>query len=246
MLYGVDALTCSICQNFSHKSKYTLQNHIESKHFPNTFVYSCPKCQKNVSTREALICHKKRCSSYWCWMFLFKVKLRSPRTSMCMWRETKQLANHRAPSVKSSPITPWAMCVTILKADIFQIHSLTPVESAQQYLEPSMLLTCINEHIENMSSSLWINLSRILVFTCPILGVVQSPEDLKQYIVPGENGPSCGLCHSFSHHSRTNVLRHIESKHFPNAFLYQCSGCGASKKTKTALERHMPMCLTRM
>jgi len=77
-------------------------------------------------------------------------------------------------------------------------------------------------------------------------GVVQSPEDLKQYIVPGENGPSCGLCHSFSHHSRTNVLRHIESKHFPNAFLYQCSGCGASKKTKTALERHMPMCLTRM
>ena len=64
MLHGVDALTCSICQNFSHKSKYTLQNHIESKHFPNTFVYTCPKCQKNVSTREALICHKKRCSSY--------------------------------------------------------------------------------------------------------------------------------------------------------------------------------------
>ena len=64
ILHGVDALTCSICQNFSHKSKYTLQNHIESKHFPNTFVYTCPKCQKNVSTREALICHKKRCSSY--------------------------------------------------------------------------------------------------------------------------------------------------------------------------------------
>ena len=64
MQYGVDALICSICQNFSHKSKYTLQNHIESKHFPNTFVYSCPKCLKNVSTREALICHKKRCNNY--------------------------------------------------------------------------------------------------------------------------------------------------------------------------------------
>ena len=72
MLHGVDALTCSICQNFSHKSKYTLQNHIESKHFPNTFVYTCPKCQKNVSTREALICHKKRCSSYWCWLFCLR------------------------------------------------------------------------------------------------------------------------------------------------------------------------------
>jgi len=77
-------------------------------------------------------------------------------------------------------------------------------------------------------------------------GVVQSPEDLKQYIVTGEKGPSCGLCNSFSHHSRTNVLRHIESKHFPDAFLYQCTGCGAAKKTKTALERHMPMCMTRM
>ena len=28
MLLGVEAHTCSICQNFSHKSKYTLQNHI--------------------------------------------------------------------------------------------------------------------------------------------------------------------------------------------------------------------------
>jgi len=64
MLLGVEAHTCSICQNFSHKSKYTLQNHIESKHFPNTFVYTCPKCDKNVFTREALICHKKRCNNF--------------------------------------------------------------------------------------------------------------------------------------------------------------------------------------
>ena len=155
MLYGVDALTCSICQNFSHKSKYTLQNHIESKHFPNTFVYTCPKCQKNVYTREALICHKKRCSSYWCWLFFFKVKSRSQRTSMCMWQEMKQLANHLAPCVKSSQITPWAMLETILKVNIFQTLSPTPVESVQQYLEPSMLLTCINEHIENMYSAIY-------------------------------------------------------------------------------------------
>ena len=71
MLSGVEAHTCSICQNFSHKSKYTLQNHIESKHFPNTFVYTCTKCDKNVFTREALICHKKRCYNFWSWDFLF-------------------------------------------------------------------------------------------------------------------------------------------------------------------------------
>jgi len=77
-------------------------------------------------------------------------------------------------------------------------------------------------------------------------GVVQSPEDLKQYIVMGERGPSCGFCHTFSHHSKTNVLRHIESKHFPNAFLYQCTSCGVAKQTKTALERHMSKCISRL
>jgi len=77
-------------------------------------------------------------------------------------------------------------------------------------------------------------------------GVVQSPEDLKQYIVIGERGPSCGVCHTFSHHSKTNVLRHIESKHFPNAFLYQCTSCGVAKQTKTALKRHMSKCISRL
>ena len=62
----------------------------------------------------------------------------------------------------------------------------------------------------------------------------------------GERGPSCGFCHTFSHHSKTNVLRHIESKHFPNAFLYQCTSCGVANQTKTALERHMSKCITRL
>jgi len=73
-------------------------------------------------------------------------------------------------------------------------------------------------------------------------GEVQSPEDLRQYIVVGVRGPTCALCQAFSHHSRTNVLRHIESRHFPHLFHYQCPTCGASKKTKTALERHLPSC----
>ena len=47
------------------------------------------------------------------------------------------------------------MLETILKVNIFQTLSPTPVESVQQYLEPSTLLTCINEHIENMYSSIF-------------------------------------------------------------------------------------------
>jgi len=53
---------CGICHAFSHKSKYDVQNHIESRHFPNSFVYTCPTCQKNVSTRKALVRHSASCS----------------------------------------------------------------------------------------------------------------------------------------------------------------------------------------
>ena len=140
-----------------------VRNHIESRHFPNTFSYTCRECPAVFGTFNALNMHQ-----------------RTHRKHCQVW------------------------------------------------------------------CSLWINLSRILVFTYPILGVVQSPEDLKQYIVIGERGPSCGVCHTFSHHSKTNVLRHIESKHFPNAFLYQCTSCGVAKQTKTALERHMSKCISRL
>jgi len=53
--------TCGVCFNFSHRSKSNVQNHIESKHFPNSFTYSCHKCYKNVSTKKALEIHINRC-----------------------------------------------------------------------------------------------------------------------------------------------------------------------------------------
>jgi len=53
--------TCGICFIFSHRSKSNVQNHIESKHFPNSFTYTCPKCFKNVSTKKALEIHINRC-----------------------------------------------------------------------------------------------------------------------------------------------------------------------------------------
>jgi len=74
------------------------------------------------------------------------------------------------------------------------------------------------------------------------LGVLQSPEDFNQYVVTGERGPTCGICRAFSHHSKTNVKRHIESKHFPDSFLYSCPSCGMAKNTKTALDLHLSKC----
>ena len=53
--------TCAICHNFSHRSKYDCQNHIESRHFPNSFLYNCQKCHKTVSTRKALVRHTAGC-----------------------------------------------------------------------------------------------------------------------------------------------------------------------------------------
>jgi len=49
--------TCSICHGFSHKSEYNVKNHIESKHFPNSFAYSCGTCGTNVGTQMALDKH---------------------------------------------------------------------------------------------------------------------------------------------------------------------------------------------
>jgi len=52
---------CSICSAFRHNTKYHVRNHVESKHFPNSFLYSCPTCAKEVSTRKALERHKANC-----------------------------------------------------------------------------------------------------------------------------------------------------------------------------------------
>ena len=52
---------CSICQSFFHAKKYHVRNHVESKHFPNTFEYPCNICQKSYFTRKALESHLSKC-----------------------------------------------------------------------------------------------------------------------------------------------------------------------------------------
>ena len=65
-----------------------------------------------------------------------------------------------------------------------------------------------------------------------------SPEDFKKFIHRDDNGPVCGICFQFSNRSVTNVRNHIESKHFPNFFTYNCKHCDMKFGTNTAMEIH--------
>jgi len=62
-------------------------------------------------------------------------------------------------------------------------------------------------------------------------------EDLLQYVVRTERGYECP-CGGFSHKSKSTVQYHVESKHFPNHFVWNCNICGKQAKTKTALLSH--------
>ena len=55
--------SCNICASFSHASRSNVRNHVESQHFPNTFVYTCDLCQKQCKSRQALQQHKSKICS---------------------------------------------------------------------------------------------------------------------------------------------------------------------------------------
>ena len=50
---------CQLC-NYSQAQFSVVKNHVESKHFPNTFSYQCPFCDKHFGTNKAFIIHKNR------------------------------------------------------------------------------------------------------------------------------------------------------------------------------------------
>jgi len=54
---------CGVCYMFSHSAKSNVRNHIESKHFPNTFTYTCPVCAKTLTSKKSLQNHASRCKT---------------------------------------------------------------------------------------------------------------------------------------------------------------------------------------
>ena len=73
---------------------------------------------------------------------------------------------------------------------------------------------------------------------CMFSGDITTPEDFNKYIQRNARGPFCGVCHQFSNKSVTNVRNHVESKHFPNMFDYQCNQCEMTVGTRKALDSH--------
>ena len=49
---------CTLCTSFSHKSRANVRNHVESKHFPKHFVYTCQTCGYNCPSHQSLLKHK--------------------------------------------------------------------------------------------------------------------------------------------------------------------------------------------
>jgi len=52
--------SCKICANFSHQWKSNTRNHVESKHFPTSFVYACDHCSATFNTRMQLYAHRSQ------------------------------------------------------------------------------------------------------------------------------------------------------------------------------------------
>jgi len=51
--------SCSVCQKFSNHSMSNVRNHIESRHFPNTFSFTCRECPALFGTFNALNMHQR-------------------------------------------------------------------------------------------------------------------------------------------------------------------------------------------
>ena len=70
-------------------------------------------------------------------------------------------------------------------------------------------------------------------------------EDLVKFAVKDEASSRifCTICRIFSHAcSKSNVVDHIESKHFNGAFSHFCKECGKYCKTRNALKGHRKRC----
>ena len=70
---------------------------------------------------------------------------------------------------------------------------------------------------------------------------VERREDLERYILKDESGSYlCALCSELKpNKARSKVWCHIESKHFPNTFTYQCEICFQDLTTRKAYQKHI-------
>ena len=134
-----------------------------------------------------------------------------------------------------------------LKQSISPIFSPTNALNARLCLIPRELCKTINiapiqrRNFHHMNETLEINkfyCRHKKDFMIHNLGQITKPQDLDQFLLTSEDGSYyCGICHQ-AMRDRSNIKRHIESKHFPNVFSYQCPECSHVVGTKQALLKH--------
>ena len=51
---------CGLCNKFAHSGKTHVRNHVESVHYPNSFLYPCDKCEKSFPSKQNFQLHRSR------------------------------------------------------------------------------------------------------------------------------------------------------------------------------------------
>ena len=127
----------------------------------------------------------------------------------------------------------------ILSPNTSPIFSRTNVLNALSWWDPKRLFIITIKGPTLKTNSCF---SRSLVKWYLFLGFISTPQDLDQYVLSAEDGSFyCGICNQATR-KKDNLKRHIESKHFPNIFSYQCPVCCISLGTRDALQNHKKRC----
>ena len=80
--------------------------------------------------------------------------------------------------------------------------------------------------------------SEVNPMTLPTAGFVD-PDQLHQFVDRQDQGLFfCTICHKTAA-TRRDVRNHVESIHYPDAFVYDCQFCGKTMRTKKARDWHM-------
>ena len=112
-------------------------------------------------------------------------------------------------------------------------HSCVQEDEIVQLIWQWNIITCIRLIIHFLSVTLYLLPGHSF----------QDPSELLQFVAKetsdlGKTKYVCTLCNKFSHLYRTNVRNHVESKHFPNVFSYECEHCGESFSSKSIVQQH--------
>ena len=80
----------------------------------------------------------------------------------------------------------------------------------------------------------------LLILICPnFIGTIHKFEDFDQYVGRSANGSKCcGLCFNFESNHPRDLRNHIEARHFPDTFTYQCPECNIILNTNKAFLNH--------